>query len=279
MKKEKFGNKKDIAIVNGVTSLRFIGSFLVIPIFKVMGGLSAALFSTIFMLTDCIDGFLARKLKSSTFFGALFDGITDKTFGIISFLILMSINPIAFSIPILLEASILLVQKKKFNNGKNIQSNKIGKLKTWFLGLSIIGSFGAVELLNMKTISEYIKYGSLNIVANIENTLTLLGIELPMIITQILTLKSYIKEAEPNKLDEEKEVINNENNSKYENETQINETIQELENISKEKEELKEKYTKLEKMKILMNTMFDPEYYSQNKDMPIKKLTKDLFKK
>lgn len=279
MEKEKFGSKRDIAIVNSVTSLRFIGSFLVIPIFKVMGGLSAALFSTIFMLTDCIDGFLARKLKSSTFFGALFDGLTDKTFGIISFLILMSINPIAFSIPILLEASILLVQKKKFNSDKNIQSNKIGKIKTWFLGLSIIGSFGAVELLNMKTISEYIKYGSLNIVANIESTLTLLGIELPMIITQILTLKSYIKEAEPNKFEEEKEVIYNKNNLKSENETQINETIQELENISKEKEELKEEYTKLEKMKILMNTMFDPEYYNQNKDMPIKQLTKDLFKK
>lgn len=277
MEKEKFGSKKDIAIVNSVTSLRFIGSFLVIPIFKVMGGLSTALFSTIFMLTDCIDGFLARKLKSSTFFGALFDGITDKTYGIISFLILMSINPVAFSIPILLEASILLVQKKKFNNDKNIQSNKIGKLKTWFLGLSIIGSFGAVELLNMKTISEYIKYGSLNMVSNIENTLTLLGIELPMIITQMLTLKSYIKEAEPNKLEEEKEEVNNENDPKYENE--INETTQKLESISKEKEELKEEYTKLEKMKILMNTMFDPEYYSQNKDMPIKKLTKDLFKK
>lgn len=270
MKNNEFGSKKEVIFVNSITSLRFIASFFVIPIFKIAGGLSAALFSTIFLLTDAIDGFLARKLKSSTFFGALFDGLTDKTYGIIAFLLLMSINPIAFSIPLLIEISIILVQNKKLKNNKNIQSNKIGKIKTWFLGLSIVGSFAAVDLLNMPPLIDYIKYSSLDKVAFIKNTFTLLGIEFPMLITQLLTLKSYNKEAIQEESNENENILIKENKT-------IEQITTTLHGIQQEKEQLQQELKLLEKTKILMNAMLDPEYYNQNKDMPIRTLKKELF--
>lgn len=271
MNNKKYGSKKDIAIVNAVTSLRFIASFLVVPVFKVAGGISAALFSLIFMLTDCIDGFLARKLKSSTFFGALFDGLTDKAYGITSFLTLMTINPVAFSIPLLLETKIMLAQNKKFKNNENVQSSKIGKIKTWFLGGSIILSFLLIDIMDIQPLVTYLKYSSLSKVAAIKDTLALLGIEMPMIITQILTLKSYqTKNKTDNEVKETQENINLE---------EIKQTENTISKIEAEKKHLKDELNNLEKAKILMNAMLDPEYYDKNKDEPIRKLTKDLFSK
>lgn len=272
MKQEKkYGSKKEIAIVNSITGLRFAASFLLIPTFKILGGVSAAIFSGVFLATDWIDGHLARKFKASTFFGALFDGATDKTYGIMSLLLLMTINPILFCIPLLIEVGIISVQNKKLQNGLNVQSNMMGKIKTWFLSLSIVGSFIAVDLLNLPPFIEYMKYASLDKVSSIKNILILFGIELPAIVTQILTLKSYSKENE--------EGIKEQNvNLKETTNEEINDINLELENIALEKEKLQEEKSYLEKVRILGNAMFDPEYYNQNKDMPIRKLTKDLFK-
>jgi len=278
--KKKFGSKKQIAIVNAITASRFLGSFLVIPTFKVLGGISASVFSAIFLLTDFIDGHLARKWNSSTFFGALFDGTTDKAYGIMACLLLMTINPVAFSIPLIMELAIVLAQKKKLNNDKNVQSNMIGKIKTWFLSMSIVGSFVAVDLLNMPEFIEYLKYASLDKVACIRDFLVLLGIQLPTTVAQILTLRSYNKEAENEEKTEQikPEILDN--------------TIEEeicagiddedpnivLQNIAIERQQLEDEKTLLEKAKILGDALFDPEYYEQNKDMPIRTLSKDLFK-
>ena len=273
--KKKFGSAKDILLVNSITGLRFIGSFLVIPIFKSLGGISAALFSAIFLFTDFIDGQLARKLKSSTFFGALFDGLTDKTFGITCLLMLMAINPILFSLPLLLESSILLTQKKKLKKGLNVKSNMTGKVKTWFLSMSIVGSFLAVDLLDIPDFITYIKYFSLDKIANVEKALALFSIELPSLIAQILTLKSYNNEAN------EEVKIEKTVNESTEFELDKKEIAPEirLQEIAEEKQQLQNELTKLEKIKILGEKMFDPEYYAENKDMPIRKLTNELFNK
>ena len=271
MEKKKYGSKKDIFMVNSVTASRFVGSFFVIPTFKALGGIAAAIFSAIFLFTDFIDGQMARKLKASTFFGAAFDGITDKAFGIVCLLLLMKINPILFSIPLLLECGILLEQNQKRKKGLNIQSNMTGKVKTWFLSLSIIGSFLAVDLLNIPNFATYIKNFSLDKVASIEQGLALLGITLPTYIMQILTFKSYNKEIEKETEDatiqEPTPIVQEEN------------IAANLEEIAQEKEHLIEELTNLEKMKILQEKLFDPEYYDKNKDVPIRKLTKELFEK
>lgn len=274
---KKFGTKKEIAIVNSVTGTRFLASFLVIPTFKVLGGVSAAVFSGIFLLTDFIDGFLARKFKASTFFGAAFDGATDKAYGIISFALLMTINPVIFAIPLLFEMAIVVAQNKKMKKGMNIKSNMIGKIKTWFLGLSIVGSFIAVDLLNLPPFIEYIKYASLDKVATIKESLLLLGIELPAIVFQLMTFNSYNKESKE-ELPIEEEKIVEDNLNKEDEVLEDNATIK-LQEIANEKESLQEEMKLLEKMKALGNALFDPEYYDKNKDMPIRSLTKELFKK
>ncbi len=280
MKEKKYGSKKQIAIVNAVTASRFLGSFLVIPTFKLLGGISASIFSAIFLLTDFIDGNLARKWNSSTFFGALFDGTTDKAYGIMTCMLLMTINPVVFSIPLIMEIAIVLSQKKKLNNDKNVQSNMIGKIKTGILSMSIVGSFIAVELLNMPEFIEYLKYASLDKVACIRDFLVLLGIQLPTTVAQILTLRSYNKEA--TKKDEEEIKTENLDNS-IEKEMCFENSIENpnvvLQDIAIERQQLEEEKTLLEKAKILGDALFDPEYYEQNKDMPIRKLAKDLFKK
>lgn len=290
-KEKKYGSKKDVIIVNSVTALRFLGSFLVIPVFKALGGISAAIFSAIFLFTDFIDGTLARKLKASTFFGALFDGLCDKAFGIICFALLMTINPVVFSIPLLMEVGIVLAQNKKFKNNQNVKSNMIGKAKTWFLSASIVGSFIAVDLLNIPPLLDYIKYASLDKVASIKESLILLGIELPSIVAQILTLGSYIKETSAKTKEDDKEINLDENlkiettpvieeELNYSISEELNEINQKRQSLYDEKRQiLEEKKSLLEKAKIIGNAMFDPEYYANNKDMPIRTLAKELLEK
>lgn len=183
----------------------------------------------------------------------------------------MAINPVAFSIPLLLETKIMLAQNKKFKNNENVQSSKIGKIKTWFLGGSIILSLLLIDIMDIQPLVTYLKYSSLSKVAAIKDTLALLGIEMPMIITQILTLKSYQTK---NKTDNE--VKETQENTNLEEIKQTENTISEIE---AEKKHLKDELNNLEKAKILMNAMLDPEYYDKNKDEPIRKLTKDLFSK
>ena len=94
--------KKKI-MVNMITALRGIGGILLVPIFSIYGSIPAAVWFISFMATDWIDGYLARKYEVSSFFGALLDGMFDKLFGIISFLLLASISP-SYMIPLLFEA-------------------------------------------------------------------------------------------------------------------------------------------------------------------------------
>lgn len=274
--KKEYAGPGKIALVNSITGIRFIASLLVLPVFKAFGGVAAAIYSVIFMLTDWIDGKLARSFNASTFFGSMFDGATDKAFIVLTFALLLAFNPVLFSIPLLIELGIIIVQKNKMKKGLNVKSNMIGKIKTWVLSASMVASLGAVELLNLKPIFEYIKTSSLSKVADIKDFLILLGINIPGIVFQLLTLKSYSKELKNTELEEEKIKEDKIQESKKE-EIKTPETI--LHEIAAKKEELKSEYTMLEKAKILANAMFDPEYYDKNKDCQIRILTKDLFDK
>lgn len=282
--KNEFGNKKSIILVNSVTLLRFLASFTLIPIFKLMGGMSAAIFSTIFLFTDFIDGTLARKLKASTFFGALFDGLTDKLFSIIAFLLLMSINPIIFFIPLILEIYIILIQNKKLKCGTNIKSNLIGKIKTWILSMSMIGSFILVDTFNLSQVTNYLKAMSMTNIYNIKNYLAIFGIELPAIIFQLLTISSYKKELNNDISKTNSEAFSTK--PKY-NQTEdiecleikdkkiINDTNSNLTEISKQRENLLNIQEKLLQLKIMFEKSIDPEYYEKNKDIPVRKLIKE----
>jgi len=101
----------------------------------------------------------------------------------------------------------------------------------------------------------------------------MLGINLPGIVMEALTLHSYskeLKEEKPEEVKEEKQ----EQVKAEKNDPEIR-----LEEIKKEKEKLKDEYSFLEKSKIIGEKLFDPEYYDENKDRQIGTLTRELFKK
>lgn len=151
MKKER--NLK--IFVNSITLIRLFGSFILIPIYLIYGLKIVSILSLSLFLTDLIDGFLARKFKVSTFFGSSMDALSDKMLGIISLGILSSVSNLMI-IPLIIEILILLVNIIAYKNNANIKSSRIGKIKTWALGISVIGSF-IVALYDNNSV-EYISY-------------------------------------------------------------------------------------------------------------------------
>lgn len=133
-------NGKLKIFVNAITLFRLFGSFFLIPIFYIYGLRIVSIFSLALFLTDLIDGFLARKFKVSTFFGSSMDALSDKTLGIISLGILSSVS-LLMLIPLAIEILIPIVNSISYKNNANIKSSRIGKIKTWALGITVIGSF------------------------------------------------------------------------------------------------------------------------------------------
>ena len=257
-KEEQFGSGKKIALVNSVTALRFIASFLVIPIFKAFGGLSAAVFSGIFMATDWVDGFLARKLKASTFFGSIFDGLTDKTFAVLTLGLLFCIEPGVFLAPIIYEIYIIYIQKKKMDIGLNVKSNSVGKLKTWIISASMMLSLTLVDIYDMKFIFENKTSSYLENVRDVKGILALILAIFPTILFQILTAHSYEKEYVVNADEVKHDIIYDDKEKLEQINIHLDSVEEEIKKIQENREKLKEEYTLLEKIKILKSALFDP---------------------
>ena len=178
-----------LILINILTFIRIIGTIILIPIYNSFGAFSVSILSMICYLTDSIDGLLARKWRVSTFFGALFDGVADKLFTIINFIVLYLITPYAL-IPILLEISIVCVLFIKFVLKLNIQSNIIGKVKVWILAMSVVVALFISGINDITFIPIVFK----SLFINIPEKTLYLYILLPAIIMEVLTLISYILE-------------------------------------------------------------------------------------
>ena len=71
-------SKKAITIVNSITMIRVIGTFLM-PFFAIiLTPVGLIIYITCLLLTDALDGFLARTLNACTIFGSLLDQAADK---------------------------------------------------------------------------------------------------------------------------------------------------------------------------------------------------------
>ncbi len=240
-------NKKfNFIITNFITLLRVIGIFALIPIFKKYGGFATFLLCSVTFLTDCIDGIMARSLKSSTFFGSLFDAASDKAFLIINLFLLMKISPLAIVL-VLFELGIAYVQSVKYNKGMNIQSNVYGKAKMWVAGIVISLSY----LIEDQSFLNYLGIHKLT-----ESwSLKLFGLLFtPLVISEILTLGSYTKEyfVENKKLTKEEIIKREKENKRLE---------KEINNIS------------------FKEILFEHTYYEKYKDYGNLKLISTLSKK
>lgn len=242
--------KKRLAfyLTNFVTILRVVGIFALIPVYKIYGGVATFLLSAGCFLTDCVDGLMARSLKTSTFFGSLFDALSDKAFLVINMILLMTISPLAI-VPILFELGIAYIQSVKYNLGMNIQSNKFGKFKMWVAGIVISLSYLLVD----KTFISYLgsnlavkldKYSEVQIFSTLF---------LPLVLSEMVTLTSYIKEYFSDKKEMTEETIK----VKKEEEKKIEEEMKEI---------------------TLSDLMFEHEYYEKYRDYGNLKLVRTLAK-
>jgi len=225
-------NKKwlKFGITNFVTLLRVIGIFALLPIFKIYGGFATFLLSTGCFATDFIDG--------------LFDALSDKFFLVVNMILLASITPIAI-IPIILELSIAGVSALKYNEGLNVQSNIFGKLKMWVAGITISLSYLLVD----KTFLNYLGADLANKISNI-NENHLFG---TLVLSEIITLTSYIYSYNKEKEEASKEIPK---------ETHEDEKIEEEINNASFKE-----------------ILFEHDYYEKYKDYGNLKLVRSLSKK
>ena len=247
-------------ITNFFTALRVAGIICLIPVFKLYGGAATAMLSAGCFATDFIDGTLARKLKSSTFFGSLFGGISDKAFLIVNMLLLMSITPLAI-IPIITELGIAGVQSLKYQNNMNVQSNIFGKVKMWVAGITVTLAYLLVD-------PTFINYLGADIASKIAGLgdIKLFGAVLsPLVLSELLTLGSYVKELLDGKnkeevLDEEKETV-------------VEETKKEKE--EEKREELEETLENMD----LKDMLFDHEFYEKFKDEGNLKLIRSFAKR
>lgn len=236
--------KFKIIATNLVTLLRAVGVVALWPVFKLYGGLVTALCAAGCFLTDAVDGIMARKLDASTFFGSMFDGATDKAFLVANMLILLSISPYAF-IPIILELGIIGIQGLKYKNNLNVQSNMVGKVKTWIAGIVVTLDYLLVDKNVCNFIGTHLSV-SLN---NFADSNIFKATLLPLVLSEIATLGSYFYE--------------------YKKESREKTEIKEEQKITEDKS--------LED-KTLKEMLFEPEFYKTYKDEGNLKLIRKIAK-
>ncbi len=265
-KKDNKERKKHIRnkiLVNLITGIRSLGTIAIIPIFVNEGTLITALASIGFFLTDFIDGLLARKLHVQSFFGSLLDGLSDKAFGIVCLILLSTLNPI-FLIIIGVELGILAVNYNSIQRGNNAKSSMAGKVKTFFLAATIVGSFFAYSVPSLKNIVDYVNISSLNTLAKINPQVLSTILAIPSIGAGLYVLKDYGKKAttqDEKKLEEEKDTKKT-----------INLSLKEINEKRKELIAKKEKLGKYKSKQEILHALFDTDFYLEHKDDEIMKL-------
>jgi phosphatidylglycerophosphate synthase len=126
--------------VNIITSLRFLLT-LFLPLLKLNVNSTAFIIIIVALfLTDSIDGFLARKFKVQTLFGSIMDTVADKTLTIILLALLVDKMRLLTGVMIL-EILIAITNCISMGRGNLTKSSYFGKVKMWFLSITIVLSF------------------------------------------------------------------------------------------------------------------------------------------
>ena len=133
-------NKGAKIIVNSITMTRVIGTLLMPFISLLLSPGELIFYIIILLLTDSVDGIMARRLNSCTIFGALLDAIADKLLGIATLAVLAFSYPIMF-LPIITETLICLINTNGAARGSSTESSFLGKFKTWLFGIAIVVGF------------------------------------------------------------------------------------------------------------------------------------------
>lgn len=237
-------NKKAIIIVNSVTMTRVIGTFILPFISLKLSPGELVIYVGLLLLTDAIDGLLARRLNASTVFGSVLDATADKLLGIACLAVLSQKYPIML-LPILTEAIITIINMRGAIGGSTTESSFLGKIKTWVLGLGIVLGFATIYINEIIVgVNNSTVLGSI-IITFLENLA--INQEIIMAIIASITVGAGI-------------IVS----CDYQNKVKIEMKKAADEGFAFNKLVLKQK-------KDLLYALFDEEYYQKTKGMPIAK--------
>lgn len=130
-------------ITNLITTSRVFLTIILMCIYKSIPNYLFLIFIAIIFSTDFIDGKLARSFHVETFYGSLMDTIADKVLNIALLLPLLSVSK-WFLVLLVLEVTILVVNTIGTIHGKKTRSLFLGKVKMWFIFLTIILGYAYV---------------------------------------------------------------------------------------------------------------------------------------
>ncbi len=147
-------------IPNILTSFRIVVAFLIPFLFFSKNHQLLTILLIIALLTDLFDGFLARKLKAISVSGKLLDIISDKLLAlsaastfitfINNFLLLVLIGEIAISV--LMSYFFITSGAYKEKDFTKHESSQYGKIKTWFLFITLGVAFISYEFIAFQPI-------------------------------------------------------------------------------------------------------------------------------
>lgn len=176
----------ELVLVNAITLCRLFGA-LFLPIAYHLYGINFIALVTIFLfITDAIDGFLARRLKISTFFGCSMDALSDKVLNATLF-ILLGIEYRYMIPPLIIEILILYISYLTYKNGGNVKSTKTGKIKTIILDVCVILSLILLSIPKLNIGGKVTKY----IISNTDFYIIILSSIIT--ISCLIALLDYIK--------------------------------------------------------------------------------------
>ena len=130
-------NKGAKIFVNSITMTRVIGTLLMPFISLLLSPGELIFYIIILLLTDSVDGIMARRLNACTIFGALLDAIADKLLGIATLAVLAFSYPIMF-LPIITETIICLINTNGAARGSSTESSFWVSLRHGFLVLPLL---------------------------------------------------------------------------------------------------------------------------------------------
>ena len=178
-------------IVNCLTASRIVGALFVPIIFSCASipGLVAVL--TMLLVTDFLDGKLARKWNVQTKGGALLDPLGDKLLAVSCLLSLASTHNLLL-VSLFLELGITAINVNRALHEEDVQSSIVGKIKTWVLSVTIVLS--AINVLSPELLNLFgnmiPNLPDLTVTEKLVNTVTATTIS-----AQVITASDYIKES------------------------------------------------------------------------------------
>ena len=151
----KNGSKKEKLrqIPNLLTLSRgTIAPIIILPLLFTKKLILAAIMTAIFALTDCLDGFFARKFKAVSEFGRGLDPICDKIFALTLTIPLFTHYKIQIGVIIFLEVLIALINTLSKLNQNEPRTNIIGKVKTVSLSITLILGYLSFKIADLEAL-------------------------------------------------------------------------------------------------------------------------------